>query len=110
MKNTLVRTKDGQLIRAEGLVTSSIGMSPNVIKRYNRQRSVQIGANVEGISPGEGITIMEAVFRKYAPQDGLFSITPAGDSEDMKESFHYMFIALIFAIILVTESHRAAFN
>ena len=101
LKNTLVRTKDGQLIRAEGLVTSSIGMSPNVIKRYNRQRSVQIGANVEGISPGEGIMIMEAVFRKYAPQDGLFSITPAGDSESMKESFHFMSIALIFAIILV---------
>ncbi len=101
LKNILVRTKDGQIIRAEGLVTSSMGMSPNVIKRYNRQRSLQIGANVEGISPGEGIMIMEEVFNKYASNDGLFSITPAGDSEDMKESFYYMSIALIFAIILV---------
>lgn len=101
LKNTLIRTNDGQTIRAEGLVSSSIGMAPNVIKRYNRQRSLQIGANVEGISPGEGILIMEEVFSKFAPQDGTYSITPAGDSEYMKDSFHYMMIALVFAIILV---------
>ena len=99
--NTLVRTESGGVIRAAGLVNSSIGMAPNVIKRYNRQRSLQIGANVEGISPGEGIRIMEEVFRKYAPQDGTYSMSPAGDSENMKTSFRYMSIALIFAIVLV---------
>lgn len=99
--NTLVKTNDGQTIRAANLVTSSIGMAPNVINRYNRQRSLEIGANVEGISPGEGILRMEEVFRKYAPQDGTYSITPSGDSENMKESFYFMSIALIFAILLV---------
>ena len=99
--NTLVTTMSGQTIRAEGLVSSSIGMAPNVIKRYDRQRSLRIGANVEGISPGEGIKAMEKIFYKYAPRDGTYSIIPAGDSEDMKESFHYMSIALIFAILLV---------
>ena len=98
---TLITTKSGETIPAEGLVKSSIGMAPNVIKRYNRQRSLQIGANVEGISPGEGILIMEEVFRKYAPQDGTYSMVPTGDSENMKESFGYMSVALIFAIILV---------
>ena len=99
--NTLVTTMSGKTIRAENLVSSSIGMAPNVIKRYNRQRSLQIGANVEGISPGEGIKIMEEVFNKYAPKDGTYAITPAGDSERMKESFGYMSIALVFAILLV---------
>lgn len=98
---TLTRTESGQLVRVESLVTSSLGMAPNVIKRHNRQRSLQIGANVEGISPGEGITILEEVFRKYAPQDGTYSMVPTGDSENMKESFHYMSIALAFAITLV---------
>ena len=56
---------------------------------------------MEGISPGEGIRIMEEVFRKYAPQDGTYSMSPAGDSENMKTSFRYMSIALIFAIVLV---------
>ncbi len=99
--NTLVRTESGQVIRVDGLVTSSIGMAPNVIKRYNRQRSLQIGANVDGISPGEGIAIMEQVFRKYAPQDGTYSMVPAGDTESMKDSFRYMTTALVFAILLV---------
>lgn len=99
--NTLVTTLSGQTIRAEGLVESSIGKAPNVIKRYNRQRSLRIGANVEGVSPGEGIAIMEEVFRKYAPQDGTYSMVPAGDAEHMKESFGYMTTALIFAILLV---------
>ncbi|MCF0247600.1 MAG: efflux RND transporter permease subunit, partial [Synergistes sp.] len=98
---TLITTKTGETIPAEGLVKTSIGMAPNVIKRYNRQRSLEIGANVEGIAPGEGILIMEEVFRKYAPNDGTFSIVPSGDSENMKESFGYMLIALVFAIILV---------
>ncbi|MDR1652010.1 MAG: efflux RND transporter permease subunit, partial [Synergistaceae bacterium] len=101
VKNTLVRTMDGKVLRADSLVTSSIGPSPNVIKRYNRQRSIQIGANVEGISPGEGIAIMEDVFRRYAPQDGTYSIVPTGDSELMRESFVNMAIALVFAILLV---------
>ena len=98
---TLITTKGGKTIPAEGIVRSSVGKAPNVIKRYNRQRSLQIGANVEGISPGDGIKIMEEVFRKYAPHDGTYSMVPAGDSEHMKESFGYMLTALIFAIILV---------
>lgn len=99
--NTLVNTRSGETIRAEGLVKASVGMAPNVIKRHNRQRSLEIGANVEGISPGEGIAIMEEVFHKYAPKDGSFTMKPSGDSEDMKESFGYMLVALVFAILLV---------
>lgn len=98
---TLITTQSGATIPVEGLVTSSIGMAPNVIKRYNRQRSLEIGANVEGISPGEGIQIMEQVFKKYAPQDGTYRMSPSGDSENMKESFGYMAVALVFAILLV---------
>jgi HAE1 family hydrophobic/amphiphilic exporter-1 len=99
--NTLVRTESGQIVRADGLVRSYIGNSPNVIKRYNRQRSLQIGANVEGTSPSEGIAIMEEVFNKYAPKDGTYNMVPTGDSENMKESFRYMAIALVFAVLLV---------
>ncbi|MDY3869303.1 MAG: efflux RND transporter permease subunit [Pyramidobacter sp.] len=98
---TLIRTSSGELIRADGLVEPIIDMAPNVIKRHNRQRSIQIQANVEGISPGEGIQIMEDVFKRHAPQNGLFSMTPAGDSENMKESFGYIITGIVFAVALV---------
>lgn len=99
--NTLVRTNGGELIRADGLVSPVMDMAPNVIKRYNRQRSIQIQANTEGISPGEGIRIMEEVFHRHAPQNGLFTMTPAGDSENMRESFGYILTGIVFAIVLV---------
>jgi HAE1 family hydrophobic/amphiphilic exporter-1 len=44
---------------------------------------------------------MEEVFNKYAPKDGTYDMVPTGDSENMKESFRYMAIALVFAILLV---------
>ncbi len=99
--NTLVRTSGNELIRADGLVRTVFDMAPNVIKRYNRQRSIQIEANTQGISPGEGIQIMEDVFHRLAPQNGMFSITPAGDSERMNESFGYIITGIVFAIVLV---------
>ncbi len=99
--NTLVRTANNELVRADGLVIPVLDKAPNVIKRYNRQRSIQIQANTQGISPGEGIEIMTEVFHRLAPQNGMFSITPAGDSENMKESFGYILTGIVFAIILV---------
>ncbi len=99
--NTLVRTGGNELIRADGLVRPFYEMAPNVIKRYNRQRSIQIEANTVGISPGEGIRKMEEVFHRLAPQNGLFSITPAGDSERMNESFGYIITGIVFAVVLV---------
>ena len=99
--NTLLRTSSGSLIRADGIVTPIIDLTTNVIKRYNRQKSIQIQANTEGISPGEGIEIMEEVFRRHVPQNGMYSMVPAGDSEQMKESFEYILTGLVFAVLLV---------
>ena len=96
-----IRGGDGSLIKLPGLINPMIEMAPNVIKRYNRQRSLEIGANTSGISPGEGIVQMEEVFKKYAPADGSVTMSPAGDTESMKESFASLTTALAFAILLV---------
>lgn len=96
-----VRGEDGKLVRLPGLVKPVMEMAPNVIKRHNRQRSLEIGANTSGISPGEGILQMEDVFKKHAPADGTVIMSPAGDSENMKESFASLMAAIGFAILLV---------
>ncbi|PIE55256.1 MAG: acriflavin resistance protein [Dethiosulfovibrio peptidovorans] len=96
-----VRGGDGKLIRLPGLITPQIDLAPNVIKRYNRQRSLTIGANTLGIAPGDGIHRMENIFKKHAPADGSVTVSPAGDSEMMRESFASLSEALIFAILLV---------
>ncbi|MCF4151570.1 efflux RND transporter permease subunit [Dethiosulfovibrio sp. F2B] len=96
-----VRGGDGELVRLPGLVTPRIEMAPNVIKRHNRQRSLEIGANTDGISPGEGIVQLEDIFDRYAPSDGSVTMSPAGDTENMRESFASLTTALAFAILLV---------
>jgi len=99
--NTLARTASGQVIRVDGLVISSIEPTTNVIRRYNRQRSIEIGANLEGIPTDQGIAIMEETFAKYAPPDGTFNMMPTGASQRMRESFASLGVALMFAILLV---------
>ena len=96
-----IRGGNGSLVKLPGLITPQMELAPNVIKRHNRQRSLEIGANTSGISPGEGIVQMEEVFKKYAPADGSVTMSPAGDTESMKESFESLVTALAFAIMLV---------
>lgn len=96
-----VRGADGKLVRLPGLVKPVMEMAPNVIKRHNRQKSMEIGANTVGISPGEGTIRMEKIFQEYAPADGTMTISPAGTTEKMRESFMSLVIAIGFAVILV---------
>lgn len=97
----LARTNTGELIRSDGLVFSQVTMAPNVIRRFNRQKSIQISANLDGISVGEGMEIFKKAFQRHVPADQLISMEAAGDAQDMQESFGYLFTGLVFAVILV---------
>ncbi|MDR3076755.1 MAG: efflux RND transporter permease subunit, partial [Synergistaceae bacterium] len=99
--NTLVRTAGGKLIRAEGLISSSIEPAPSVITRYNRRKSLTISANLDGIPASKGIAVLREEFQKYAPQDGAYTIAPAGDAARIGESFRSMTVALCFAMLMV---------
>ncbi len=98
---TLVQTKTGEIIQADGLITPKIAPSPTVITRHDRQRSIKIEANVYGIDPGQGYKKLVELFNKYQPHDGTFSIAPSAETRQMQESFGHMMTALVFAIILV---------
>ena len=98
---TLMQTKTGEIIQADGLIRSEIAPSPTVITRHDRQRSIKIEANVKGIDPGQGYTKLVELFEKYQPHDGTFDIAPSAETKNMQESFSHMMTALVFAIILV---------
>ena len=98
---TLMQTKTGEIIQADGLIRSEIAPSPTVITRHDRQRSIKIEANVKGIDPGQGYKNLVQLFEKYQPHDGTFDIAPSAETKNMQESFTHMMTALVFAIILV---------
>ncbi len=101
LKNTLVRTNDGQLIRAEGLISSSIGMSPNVIKKIQQAEVPAAGGQRRRRRSRRGYPDHGRSIQKYALRTGRLPLRRQGIRNTMKESFYYMSIALIFAIILV---------
>lgn len=97
-----VRNRQGELIRAANLVDIEIGEGPNSINRYNRMRAVQIYANVhDEISAGEGLEIVEQVVSEELPSDGIWRTDLGGSTRIMQESFGYLVIALIVAVLVI---------
>ena len=96
-----VRNGAGELVRIPGLISVEKTLAPNVIKRYDRCASLEISANVLGVSVGEGMALIESVAGKHLPKGGAITLQPSGDSKNMEKDFERLFQALAIAIALV---------
>lgn len=95
-----VRNKYNRLVSVGNLVEYTETMGPSAIHHYNRLRSATISAsNPPGATLGKALARMEQYFEENLPAD--FSYTVAGRTEDFRESFYYLTIALIFSIVFV---------
>ncbi len=91
----------GEMVPLAGLVEVKKEFAPNAVKRLNRRPSVQIVANVSGISTGEGIALIEAAAAKYLPADGSVLFAPSGQTKEMQKDFERFFTALATVVLLV---------
>ncbi|MBN2177983.1 MAG: efflux RND transporter permease subunit, partial [Deltaproteobacteria bacterium] len=96
-----VRARDGRLIEASNLITQEVSMGPNVINRFDRMRSLTLYADVEKISVGEGLVKAEEIIGKYLPKDGNWDTALVGKTQVFKESFQYLFQALLIAVLVI---------
>jgi HAE1 family hydrophobic/amphiphilic exporter-1 len=97
-----LRNGAGQIVRIPGLVTVKRTLGPSVVKRYARQNSLQISANVaEGFSSGEAMTLVDQTVRKNLAGNDKIHALATGRSKHQKEDFHRLFVALAIAITLV---------
>jgi HAE1 family hydrophobic/amphiphilic exporter-1 len=104
-----IRTPKGGLIKLAQVVKVEEGISPNLINRKDRQRSSTIYADMAGGKVlGEAIVEVEMLAKKYISSGYTYSFF--GHAEAFKESFHYLFIALIQAIIIVYMVLAMQFN
>ncbi len=101
VENIAVRNGEGQLVRVPGLVRVEPDLSVNVVKRYDRRRSLTIEANATDIPMGQGMELVMATTSKYLPDDGSVSILATGQAKHMQENFRYLLIALVTAVVLV---------
>jgi HAE1 family hydrophobic/amphiphilic exporter-1 len=104
-----IRTPKGGLIKLAQVMKVEEGISPNLINRKDRQRSSTIYADTAGGKVlGEAIGEVEMLAKKYISSGYTYSFF--GHAEAFKESFHYLFIALIQAIIIVYMVLAIQFN
>lgn len=100
LKLLYVKSKSGQLIALDNLVTLNEATSTPTIYHFNRYKSATISAGLaSGKSLGEGIKAMEDIGKKIL--DPSFSTALSGPSRDFKESSSNVGFAFILALILI---------
>lgn len=100
LKLLYVKSKSGQLITLDNLVTLNEATSTPTIYHFNRYKSATISAGLaSGKSLGEGIKAMEDIGKKLL--DPSFSTALSGPSRDFKESSSNVGFAFILALILI---------
>ena len=105
LKQFFVKTKTGQLISIDNVVTMQESTSPSQIFHYNRYKSATISANLApGKTIGDGIAAMNAIYDKLKEQkiiDESFNSSLAGSSQDYVESSSNTAFAFLLALGLI---------
>jgi hydrophobic/amphiphilic exporter-1 (mainly G- bacteria), HAE1 family len=108
LDNIQVRSVTGQLVDLASVVNVKPTTGPSQIERQARQRQVTVLANLEGLALGEATALVEAAAARVVPPE--LTSDWAGMAEIMEESFGYMGLALMLAIIFVYMLLAAQFN
>lgn len=90
----------GKLVRAENLMDISVERGPLEIERKDQGRIVSVTGNVYKRSLGDVVADIEAEMKKIEIPPGV-EVIMAGQTEEQRESFFWLALALGVGIILV---------
>lgn len=100
LKNLYVRTRSGQLISIDNVVTIQESTTPPALYHFNRYKSATVSAGLApGKTVGDGIKAMEDISKKVL--DDTFTTSLAGTSRDYAESSSNTSFAFLLALILI---------
>jgi multidrug efflux pump len=100
LKSFYLRSKTGQLIQLDNLVTISETATPPTIYHYNRLKSAIVSAGLaNGKTLGDGINEMERISKKVL--DESFTTSLSGSSRDFAESSSNTQNAFLLALVLI---------
>ena len=103
-----VRNGNGDAVALRNLVTIERGASPSSITRTNRQRSVTIKANLEGLKLGDAIVFAEELADEILP--AAVSLHVVGDAEAMSEGNTQFAVAMLLGILVIYMVLAAQFE
>lgn len=97
LKNLQVPSNNGTLVTLASVADIRLASGPAEIQRYNRQRKVELGANLEGIALGDALTAVKSL-PVMNPLPSEVSEEPSGDAEIMRDIFSRFLGAVALAI------------
>lgn len=100
LKRLYVRTRSGELISIDNVVTVEESTTPPALYHFNRYRSATVSAALApGETIGDGIEAMQEIGAEVL--DETFTTSLAGVSRDFAESSSNTSFAFVLAIVLV---------
>lgn len=100
LKRLYVRTRSGELISIDNVVTVEESTTPPALYHFNRYRSATVSAALApGHTIGDGIEAMQEIGAEVL--DETFTTSLAGVSRDFAESSSNTSFAFVLAIVLV---------
>jgi multidrug efflux pump len=100
LKSLYVRTKNGELVSIDNLVTIEESTTPPTLYHFNRFKSATISAGLApGKTLGDGIAAMEEIKQKVL--DDTFITSLSGTSRDYAESSGNIMFAFVLALVLI---------
>ncbi|GAB4054876.1 efflux RND transporter permease subunit [Spirosoma litoris] len=100
LKSMYVRTRTGDVVSLDNLVSFKESISPAAIYRYDQAISATVSAGlVPGKTIGDGVAEMNRIAQKVLPPTIKTSL--AGESRDFAESSSSLLYAFVFALILI---------
>ena len=100
LKAMFVRTRTGEMVSLDNLVSFRESISPAAIYRYDQAISATVsGGLAPGKTIGDGVEEMNRIAKKILPPTIKTSL--AGESRDFSESSSSLLYAFIFALVLI---------
>ena len=103
-----VRNRSGEPVALRNLVTVEMGAAPSEITRIDRQRSVNINANLQGIKLAEAVEHAERVAAEILPVG--MSLAMSGEAEAMQEGNEQFGLAMGLGILVIYMILAAQFE
>ena len=100
LKNLMIPTFSGKMIPLQQVASIEQTNAPTTIFRESQERYVSVSCDLYDIDLSSAVSKIDGIIKSMAiPSD--FQVAIGGSAEDQRESFFYLSLALIAAILLV---------
>ncbi|MGB3077229.1 MAG: efflux RND transporter permease subunit, partial [Chitinophagales bacterium] len=100
LKNIYVRSKEGNMVSLDNLITVEDNTSPAAVYRFNRYVSATISSGIPaGSSLSEGIKAMDEIAAKVLPE--TFATSLKGQARDFQDSSSSLLFAFLLALLVI---------